>query len=168
MSPAQRGFPHLVIRASAGTGKTFQLANRFLGLVAAGEPADSILATTFTRKAAGEILARVFVRIAEAAADAEKLDELARQIERCLSRSPAVPGLVGPLGPPLAPAPRLHARQFLHPDRAEFQPRAGAGARLADRRRGVRLATAIAGGTRDPRRPTDQQRGETGTPLDEG
>ncbi len=80
MSPAQRGFPHLVIRASAGTGKTFQLANRFLGLVAAGEPADSILATTFTRKAAGEILARVFVRIAEAAADAEKLDELARQI----------------------------------------------------------------------------------------
>ena len=167
MSPAQRGFPHLVIRASAGTGKTFQLANRFLGLVAAGEPADSILATTFTRKAAGEILARVFVRIAEAAADAEKLDELAQPDRRCLSRSPAVPGLVGPLGPPLAPAPRLHARQFLHPDRGVSASSWGCD-RLADRQRGVRLATAIAGGTRDPRRPTDQQRGETGTPLDEG
>ena len=36
----------------------FQLANRFIGLLAAGERPSSILAATFTRKAAGEILER--------------------------------------------------------------------------------------------------------------
>ncbi len=72
--------PHLVIRASAGTGKTFQLSNRFLSLLLADEPFDSILATTFTRKAAGEILARVLLRLAEAACDQRKLGDLAGQL----------------------------------------------------------------------------------------
>ena len=52
---------HVVIRASAGTGKTYQLSNRFIGLLAAGVPPEQILATTFTRKAAGEILDRVLL-----------------------------------------------------------------------------------------------------------
>ncbi|OYV78458.1 MAG: hypothetical protein B7Z73_19770 [Planctomycetia bacterium 21-64-5] len=56
VTPAAKPFPHTLIRASAGTGKTFQLSNRYLGLAAAGSPTDEILATTFTRKAAGEIL----------------------------------------------------------------------------------------------------------------
>jgi ATP-dependent exoDNAse (exonuclease V) beta subunit len=80
----------VVIRASAGTGKTFQLSNRFIAL-AAEEPLDDILATTFTRKAAGEILDRVLVRLAEAALAPEKLAELADHVagppldrERCL------------------------------------------------------------------------------------
>lgn len=60
-------FPHTLIRASAGTGKTFQLSNRYLGLAVAAAPTDEILATTFTRKAAGEILGRVLTRLAEAA-----------------------------------------------------------------------------------------------------
>ena len=38
-------FENLVMRASAGTGKTFQLSNRYLGLAAAGVPVDHILAT---------------------------------------------------------------------------------------------------------------------------
>ena len=79
MTPAvKRRFENVVIRASAGTGKTFQLTNRFIGLVSAGEPLDTILATTFTRKAAGEILDRVLFRLAEAALDAGKLSELAQ------------------------------------------------------------------------------------------
>ena len=69
-------FPHVVIRASAGTGKTFQLSNRFLGLAAAGHSPDHILAATFARKAAGEILDRVLLRLAEAADDPEKLTAL--------------------------------------------------------------------------------------------
>ena len=69
---------NVIIRASAGTGKTFQLSNRFLALVRRGVPCESILATTFTRKAAGEILDRVIGRLAEAAADDEKRAELAR------------------------------------------------------------------------------------------
>ncbi|MGI8979518.1 MAG: UvrD-helicase domain-containing protein [Pirellulaceae bacterium] len=73
-------FPHLIIRASAGSGKTYQLSSRFIALLAAGHSADSILATTFTRKAAGEIFDRVLLRLAEAAADENKRAELARSI----------------------------------------------------------------------------------------
>lgn len=68
---------NLLIRASAGTGKTFQLSNRFLTLVRQGVPCESVLATTFTRKAAGEILDRVIGRLAAAADDADSLRELA-------------------------------------------------------------------------------------------
>ncbi|HUY36609.1 MAG TPA: UvrD-helicase domain-containing protein [Pirellulales bacterium] len=70
-------FPHVMIRASAGTGKTYQLSNRYLGLAAAGAPPEAILASTFTRKAAGEILDRVLTRLAEAALDEAKCRELA-------------------------------------------------------------------------------------------
>ncbi|NLX56572.1 MAG: UvrD-helicase domain-containing protein [Planctomycetaceae bacterium] len=69
---------HVLISASAGTGKTFQLSNRYLGLLQRGVMPDQILATTFTRKAAGEILDRVMVRLAEAALDADKRRELGR------------------------------------------------------------------------------------------
>lgn len=74
-------FSNLVIRASAGTGKTFQLSNRFIGLAAAGEPLDAILASTFTRKAAGEILNRVLTRLATAALDGKELAELNKHID---------------------------------------------------------------------------------------
>jgi|GEM_PF-3268889 len=57
---------HDIIRANAGTGKTFQLTNRFLALVLRGHSPDTILATTFTRKAASEIRERVFRRLLEA------------------------------------------------------------------------------------------------------
>lgn len=87
MTAVSTKFPHLVIRASAGTGKTFQLSNRFLALVAAGEPLDSILATTFTRKAAGEILDRVLTRLAEAALDPKKQAELAKHVDPSLDQA---------------------------------------------------------------------------------
>jgi ATP-dependent helicase/nuclease subunit A len=61
--------PHVAIRASAGSGKTFQLTNRLLALFLGGTPIDRIVAATFTRKAAGEILERVLRRLAEAASD---------------------------------------------------------------------------------------------------
>ena len=71
---------HLVIRASAGSGKTFQLTNRYLRRLMEQTPADEILAATFTRKAAGEILERVLLRLAKAArCDADGV-ELAKAI----------------------------------------------------------------------------------------
>ncbi|HEY1861051.1 MAG TPA: UvrD-helicase domain-containing protein, partial [Gemmataceae bacterium] len=72
-------FAHKVISASAGSGKTHQLTNRYLALLAAGVEPDAILATTFTRKAAGEILDRVLERLAKAAVDAADAKELAEQ-----------------------------------------------------------------------------------------
>jgi ATP-dependent exoDNAse (exonuclease V) beta subunit len=72
---------HLVIRASAGSGKTFQLATRYLQRVAERTPPDEMLATTFTRKAAGEILDRVLVTLAEAACDEEEARKLAGRLQ---------------------------------------------------------------------------------------
>ncbi len=93
MKPPE-SFPHVSIRASAGTGKTFQLSNRFLGLAAAGVAPDHILATTFARKAAGEILERVLTRLAEAAdSDAER-DELASQLQNSTFRREACVALL--------------------------------------------------------------------------
>jgi ATP-dependent exoDNAse (exonuclease V) beta subunit len=80
-----KAFPNVVIRASAGTGKTYQLAVRFIGLLAAGARADEILATTFTRKAAGEILDRVLSWLAVAATDAPKRTELSERIGKPLT-----------------------------------------------------------------------------------
>jgi len=59
--------PNEVILASAGTGKTFQLSNRYIKLLALGHDPRQILATTFTKKAAGEILERIVQRLTEAA-----------------------------------------------------------------------------------------------------
>src|SRR3954453_6606123 len=77
---ATKSFPHVVIRASAGTGKTYQLAVRFIGLLAAGARPDEILATTFTRKAAGEILDRVLSWLARAAANDKERARLSEAI----------------------------------------------------------------------------------------
>ncbi len=46
---------HRLIRTSAGTGKTHALTSRYLQLLRMGQEPDEILASTFTRKAAGEI-----------------------------------------------------------------------------------------------------------------
>ncbi len=80
-SPAVRT-PLLWISASAGTGKTFCLSTRYLELLFAGVPVDTIVATTFTRKAAGEILERVLSRLADAIEHDSKRKELAASIGR--------------------------------------------------------------------------------------
>lgn len=73
-------YPRELILASAGAGKTFTISSRIIGLLAEGAPAESILASTFTRKAAAEILGRVLTRLAEAGLDEEKARELAVHI----------------------------------------------------------------------------------------
>ena len=72
---------HQLIRASAGSGKTFRLSNHFLRQLFLGHAPETILATTFTRKAADEILGRVLMRLATAAQDETACQELARQLE---------------------------------------------------------------------------------------
>ena len=49
---------HLV-RAAAGTGKTTDLARRYLGFLASGIPIEKAIAITFTRRAAAELQERV-------------------------------------------------------------------------------------------------------------
>lgn len=74
-----RGLPRELVLASAGTGKTYTLSGRIISLLAAGAPPDTLLASTFTRKAAGEILNRVLARLAEAGLSTEAARALARE-----------------------------------------------------------------------------------------
>ena len=55
------------VHASAGTGKTWLLVTRVLRLLLAGAAADSILAVTFTRKAAAEMEQRIMERLRQLA-----------------------------------------------------------------------------------------------------
>ena len=73
---------HRLLLASAGTGKTFRLTHHLIDLLAAGEDPGRILASTFTRKAAGEILDRVLLRLVEGATDEKELRELNRHLQR--------------------------------------------------------------------------------------
>lgn len=82
-------FPNQIIRASAGTGKTFALSNRYLQLLASGAECQTILATTFTRKGAGEILDRIVGRLATAALDDQAAAQLSEELKWQLSRERA-------------------------------------------------------------------------------
>jgi ATP-dependent exoDNAse (exonuclease V) beta subunit len=73
---------NLVIRASAGSGKTYRLTNRYLSLLAKQVPSSDIWAATFTRKAAGEILERIVSRLTDAAKGDENSKRLATAIGR--------------------------------------------------------------------------------------
>ena len=68
MSPVR----HTMILASAGSGKTYALTNRFVALLARGAAPERIIALTFTRKAAGEFFDEILNKLATAAgSDAE-------------------------------------------------------------------------------------------------
>ncbi|MGB5398362.1 MAG: UvrD-helicase domain-containing protein [Gammaproteobacteria bacterium] len=70
------------VSASAGSGKTWLLVTRIVRLLLAGAEPGSILALTFTRKAAAEMQCRLRDRLYEmATVDDTRLDELLQQID---------------------------------------------------------------------------------------
>ena len=85
------GFTHCAISASAGTGKTWALAHRYIALLAAGVPPDRICALTFSRKAAGEIFDTIVERLCRSASDAREREQTARNIIRQMSGALAPP-----------------------------------------------------------------------------
>jgi ATP-dependent helicase/nuclease subunit A len=82
MNTAQKKFtlPNTAISASAGSGKTFQLAHRFIGLLLAGFPPERIVALTFSRKAAGEMFDRIIQALCDGAASESGVDELRKNL----------------------------------------------------------------------------------------
>ena len=74
--------PNLLILASAGSGKTFQLGNRVIGLVVHGVAPEKIVALTFTRKAAGEFADSVLTKLAKAASEEAPAVSLRKQLDQ--------------------------------------------------------------------------------------
>lgn len=79
----------LVLLASAGTGKTWRLTHRLIALFASDVKPARVLATTFTRKAAGEILQRLILRLCDAAESDGSAADLARVIRIDVDRADA-------------------------------------------------------------------------------
>lgn len=65
---------HVVLEASAGTGKTRVLVDRYVRLIRSGIPPRHILAITFTRKAAAEMRERILAELREDTAAAVLAD----------------------------------------------------------------------------------------------
>lgn len=72
---------HVMILASAGSGKTYALTNRYVRLLALGAPPERIVALTFTRKAAGEFFDEILNKLGRAAGDPAFARKLAAEIE---------------------------------------------------------------------------------------
>jgi ATP-dependent helicase/nuclease subunit A len=73
---------HQAILASAGSGKTFQLAHRYIRLLAEGVAPDRIVAMTFSRKAAAEIFDTIVARLGAAAESGAEARAIAGRIGR--------------------------------------------------------------------------------------
>ncbi|MEJ6561027.1 MAG: UvrD-helicase domain-containing protein [Akkermansiaceae bacterium] len=82
---------NLMILASAGSGKTYQLGNRVIGKIALeGVEPERMVALTFTRKAAGEFADSVLTKLAEGTLDPKK----AAAIYEDLGQEIAVPEIL--------------------------------------------------------------------------
>ena len=71
---------NVMILASAGSGKTYALTNRFVRLLALGAKPERIVALTFTRKAAGEFFDEILKKLAHAASEPNDAKKLAGEI----------------------------------------------------------------------------------------
>lgn len=69
-----------MILASAGSGKTYRLTNRFIQLLARGASPERLIALTFTRKAASEFLDEILRKLSNAALDEEVAGKLRADI----------------------------------------------------------------------------------------
>ncbi len=72
---------HVMILASAGSGKTYALTGRYIALLARGAAPERIAALTFTRKAAGDFFDEILKKLARAAAAEAAARKLAAEVE---------------------------------------------------------------------------------------
>lgn len=71
---------NIAISASAGSGKTYQLTNRFIYLLHLSERPERIIALTFTRTAAGEFFQKIIEKLCDAAEDPRQAAQLSKEL----------------------------------------------------------------------------------------
>ncbi len=71
---------NIAISASAGSGKTYTLTNRFIYLLHAFEQPERIIALTFTRTAAGEFFHKIIEKLCDAAEDPKQAAALSKEL----------------------------------------------------------------------------------------
>jgi ATP-dependent helicase/nuclease subunit A len=78
----RQGIPgHVAISASAGSGKTFQLAHRYIRLLVNGVPPERICALTFSRKAAQEIFDSIVEHLVRGAQSPDEAKAISARID---------------------------------------------------------------------------------------
>lgn len=82
--------PHIMLLANAGSGKTYTLTKRTIALLALGVEPRRIAGLTFTKKAAGEFLEKVFLRLADAALDPDEVQRLDGEVREIAGEQLAI------------------------------------------------------------------------------
>jgi ATP-dependent exoDNAse (exonuclease V) beta subunit len=72
---------NIAISAAAGSGKTYQLTNRFITLLHLAEQPERIIALTFTRTAAGEFFQKIIEKLCAAAEDPAIAGSLSKELD---------------------------------------------------------------------------------------
>lgn len=109
-----------VIRAAAGCGKTTALATAYLELLASGVEVDRIIAITFTRRAAAELVERVGMALRAAAGDARAAARLGAAGPAYLAAAPSDPSVAEAALAGLGSAPIGTTDHFVNLLLAEF------------------------------------------------
>lgn len=73
-------FLNEIIPASAGTGKTYRLTNKFIHLMHLGVKPESIVALTFTKKAAAEFFEEILKKLARCSTDENFAASIAKDL----------------------------------------------------------------------------------------
>lgn len=109
-----------VIRAAAGCGKTTALAQAYLQLIREGHQVDKVIAITFTRRAAAELVERVGLALRAATGDEQAVQALGSAAGSYLAAAPEDPELARAALADLGSAPIGTTDAFVNELLAEF------------------------------------------------
>ena len=86
---------NLMVLASAGSGKTYQLGGRIIGMIGVhGVDPERMVALTFTRKAAGEFIDSVLIKLAKGTLDEKEAQKIFADVNSSFEVEPVLEKVV--------------------------------------------------------------------------